>query len=216
MFNRIVVNVIHVPLEIDLITDRVLPESLLPHAAQAFAPLAGRDASFTRITLQIGSGEGFFYLPPTHGEVCVSGRERPKTVHVVRQEDDGVKLERAARSYVLDGLVEKVSGSGILEHWPASIRNQREEERPAGNERSSVPRHEIRSSRMSGLGTRPTWVDGKMPFMDRARFTRHYDAFVGCVIHAPTFHFARWITDWTSFQKLSTKNANTEHSPNDR
>jgi len=35
-------NVIHVPLEIELIANRVLPESLLPHAAKAFAPLAGR------------------------------------------------------------------------------------------------------------------------------------------------------------------------------
>jgi len=114
MFNRVVVNVIQVTPEVRLVANRVLPESLLPHAAQAFAPLAGRDASFTRITLHVGSGERFLYLPPAHGEVCVSGRERPKTVHVVRQEDDGVKLERAARSYVLNGFVEKISGSGIL------------------------------------------------------------------------------------------------------
>lgn len=43
MFDRVVMNVVHVPDEISLVADLVLPESFLPNAAFAVLDAGGRD-----------------------------------------------------------------------------------------------------------------------------------------------------------------------------
>ena len=43
VFDRVIMNVIDVALQIELVPDGVLPKSLLPHTAQALALLAMRN-----------------------------------------------------------------------------------------------------------------------------------------------------------------------------
>jgi hypothetical protein len=74
MLHRVVMNVIHVPLEIELIPNRVLPESLLPHAAKTLGALTRGHVCFQPPFSRIPPCEVLFDLTPPGGKVVVTSR----------------------------------------------------------------------------------------------------------------------------------------------
>lgn len=93
MFDRVVMNVIHVTTQIDVVTDQMLPITTLPNTAFAAddppitAPLLYRQA--TR--------KARFYLRPTICVVGIADRQALDTMQMIRQHHDRQQLERPNR-----------------------------------------------------------------------------------------------------------------------
>ena len=71
VFDRVVMNVIQVSLQVVFIPDHVLPETSLPHAAISVANTRGRARSFFAATVEPVARKTSFDRGPTAGKVSV-------------------------------------------------------------------------------------------------------------------------------------------------
>jgi len=89
VLDRIPMDIIHMPVEILIVADQVLPEAALPNA------------TFTSSRPAFGNPFGFFYSTrelafdqiPTSGKICIIRRKSPNAMQMVRQNDDRFHAE---------------------------------------------------------------------------------------------------------------------------
>jgi hypothetical protein len=79
MFDRIPMDIIHVPVEVSVVSDQVLPESALPDTTLALIEPTLRNP----FGLRDSSGEPAFYQGPSYREIRIAGRKRPNTMKMV-------------------------------------------------------------------------------------------------------------------------------------
>lgn len=91
VFDRVVMDVIAVDVEIPLITKGMFPESALPNASFAFLLPSSRQA-FPR---REGSGKRGFDQPPSCGVVRIVRRQSPQAMQMIRENDDSVDVKRS-------------------------------------------------------------------------------------------------------------------------
>src|SRR4051812_1254613 len=90
MLDRIVMNVVRVTLEVSLIANRMLPETMLPDAA-----FSGRDPSARQaFTFWDAARECRLDSMPSRRKVGIAWRQRPRAVQMVRQHDNRIDSER--------------------------------------------------------------------------------------------------------------------------
>jgi len=94
VLNGIVMDVVAQPLKVRFISNRVFPESAMPEPA--FSMLGARHASAISNLRHVSKPmrESSLDDAPTRREVCVTIRQRPYRVQVIRQEDNSVDRER--------------------------------------------------------------------------------------------------------------------------
>lgn len=92
VLRRVEMNIIHMRGIIPVVSDRVFPEPPLPNATLAFADSAGRPMLSVRQAL----GEASLYGLPSGREIRVALRQCPDAMHVLRQHDPGINVERRA------------------------------------------------------------------------------------------------------------------------
>ena len=92
MFDRIVVNVVDVPLKISVVADGMLPVPPLPESSFTSRGLAGR----ARRIFHKASRKPRFDHAPTQRVVCIARRQRPDGVQVIWENADRDCLEREA------------------------------------------------------------------------------------------------------------------------
>ena len=115
VLDRIVVNVVAVSFVFHFITDRMLPEASLPHAAPpVLAPAVG-DRLLTPGDRQPRLRERLFQEGPATGEVAVAVGQRPNGMQVVRQHDDRTNLERPARGRRSQRFAQASPGVGLTQ-----------------------------------------------------------------------------------------------------
>ena len=91
VFDRVVMDVIAVDVEIPLIANRVFPEPALPDAPFAFLLPSSRQ-SFPR---REGSGKRCLDQPPSRGIVRIVRRQRPQAMKMIGENDDSVEVKRS-------------------------------------------------------------------------------------------------------------------------
>lgn len=91
VFHRVDVDVVEVPLVIEVVADQVFPIAALPDAA--FAP--GALSLGAGFGVGQAFGEGEFDRAPAHGEVVVARWQGPEAVHVFGEHDPGIDMEGA-------------------------------------------------------------------------------------------------------------------------
>src|SRR5713226_496271 len=88
VLDGVVVNVIHMRLKILFIPYGVLPEPPLPHIVFALRITFDRPAGTCQGTYKTGLDQ-----TPAVGVIGVGRRQRPDTMQMIRQNNDGVDLE---------------------------------------------------------------------------------------------------------------------------
>jgi len=134
---RIVVNVIYVTLIITFVADDVFPKTSLPNASFSLLS-APCGKSFFSGNL---CGKSRFDIMPSGGEIRVPGRQRPDTMKVIGQDNDGLDAEWSALAGRLENLPKFVNVFG-QEASAAFQQRNREKERAAGNKGAYVLRHD--------------------------------------------------------------------------
>jgi len=86
MLARVVVDVVHVPGEVGIVADAVLPEAALPDAALPAFLTAGREGLFRHQ----GAGEVRLDQAPAQPVAGITRRQGTERMQVVGQHDDGV------------------------------------------------------------------------------------------------------------------------------
>ena len=129
-------DVVHVALEICIIANGVLPISALPQTSLTFAEFARRTRSFNREAAR----EAALDQVPANGKICISGREGPHCMQVIRQDAYRKGFERMS---LLDGAVDIPEMIDMPnEEIARSIRKgDGEEEHAALNLGTTIPRH---------------------------------------------------------------------------
>jgi len=143
VLHRVVVDVVEVVFVVLLIFERMLPKLWLPHAA---SPITAA-ASGLRL-LRASQGEPrlreLLLDPcPTPGVLIVARRQRPDGMKMVGQQHNGVDHERPSRSARSQEASQQCSCRLITEKLRSPVCHQREEERSAGNIRTSPVGHGI-------------------------------------------------------------------------
>jgi hypothetical protein len=100
MLHRIEMDVIHMGRIIPFVPDRVFPKSPLPDAA--FPLPQGPDRSFR--SLRNPSGKTRLDFAHTPGKIGVAFGQGPLAVHMVRQYDPGIDMERPPRQFRSHGI----------------------------------------------------------------------------------------------------------------
>jgi hypothetical protein len=88
VLDRIEMHVVDVPLEISLVSNRVLPEAPLPEHVFAIAMTRHRHAVGHQPMREVR-----FDALPAAGEVGIACRQRPDGMQVIRQDHDGLDRE---------------------------------------------------------------------------------------------------------------------------
>ena len=143
VLHRIVMDVIHMAVEIVVVTNLMFPVARLPDAAPALSPLvgghgrfpaAGRRAHFDccRAWTQPSTREALFDFPPARGEIGVAFRQSPQGVQVVRQQHDGRHVEWTALPGLQNRSPQMGPCRGVGKDVAAWIGHPREEKRAAG------------------------------------------------------------------------------------
>jgi hypothetical protein len=137
MLHRVEMDVIHMPLQIGLVADRMFPVTPLPDST--LAPFV----SHTAAALVIRDAEAEIALDPLPAgrEIRVSLRQPPDPVHVLRQHDPSQRRERTPRPLPRDTPAQQID----LAHEqiiPAPLQQVHgEEPGPTRNPESSIVRH---------------------------------------------------------------------------
>ncbi len=105
VFDRVVMNVIAVDVEVPLITKGMFPESVLPNASFAFLLPSIRQA-FPR---REGSGKRGFDQPPSCGVVRIVRRQSPQAMQMIRENDDSVDVKRSLPPHGSEGGAQGVN-----------------------------------------------------------------------------------------------------------
>jgi hypothetical protein len=92
MLHRIEVDVVDMPRQVGLVTDRVLPIAALPQSFLAFSDVSRRSRCRG---WKSARNPGFDQIP-ARGKIRVILRQRPDGVQVIRQDADRNCLERVA------------------------------------------------------------------------------------------------------------------------
>jgi hypothetical protein len=153
VLDRIEVNVIAMPLEIALIPQGMFPVPPLPDAAFAF-PLAA--IRYPLACLDATREERLDQAPPRR-IVCISRRQGPDSVQMVRQDHDRIERERMARPHIAKSFPQQTDSLRKQARAPVSQVN-REEEASAGNEVPPIVRHRQMLERPSERKQADRWV----------------------------------------------------------
>jgi len=86
----IVMDIVHVPVQIHFVADRVLPETALPQ--RILAASIALDRQPTRDDV---AAEQTLDPPPAAGEICIFLRKRHDDVQMIRKDHDGIDGEWA-------------------------------------------------------------------------------------------------------------------------
>jgi len=140
VFNRIVMDVIKMPLKVALVLDCVFPESALPYVG--FPAISPRTlAEFSRGPDIKGAGEFDLDPPNSPGKIGVAGRQRPEEVNMVGQDHRRDDLEGLLSPDAPERLAQQFDPLRRLKDRPALMRHQREEERSPRRVSPPVIRH---------------------------------------------------------------------------
>ena len=96
VFDRVVMNIIAVDIEIPLITKGMFPGPALPDAPASIAMAGIRQRLFVAVRRQPGLGEVFFDRAPAFGIIGIVQRQGSDGVQVIGQHDQGVHPKRPA------------------------------------------------------------------------------------------------------------------------
>ena len=139
--DRVVVNVIHMPIVISFIPNHVLPEAPLPHTAFLAFPsgvaTGGLDASAGKVR----TGEATLDQPPAKGEPRIARRQCPDAMQVIRQHHDGLDCKGVPLINFPKRRAQRIQGSCFSQNPATGIGHYREEKRRPGHDESSILRH---------------------------------------------------------------------------
>jgi len=141
MLDRVVVDVIHMPLEVRLITDDMLPETPLPNRAFFRAQSSGIRRRFGLMTE--GSAESTLDESPSHREIRISSRERPDTVEMIGQNDNGVDRKRVRLHHLPERTSQQLHMRRSCQDPCPSVRDNGEKIHASFNAGSQVTLGEI-------------------------------------------------------------------------
>jgi hypothetical protein len=136
MLDRIVMNILDVLDEIVVVSNLMLPETTLPHRFLLFAlPRFGNLALGCDCTMP---AEMALDQPPAGGKAGIANRQHPYTVKVLRQNHDGIDLERVMAHRVAECLAQQCDVFvGTQERTPV-VGDNREKEGPTGRFGSTI------------------------------------------------------------------------------
>ena len=136
MFDRVVMDVIHMAGEVGFVADLMFPISVLPHGL--FALLQSRSIGGAAACIRAMLGERALDQTPASREVGIVGRQGPDAVKMIRHDHDGVDLERTRLANGSEGIAQHVDGFSRSQNRPAAIRHEGEEEGAAGDDGASI------------------------------------------------------------------------------
>jgi len=131
VFDRIVMDIIHMSAPIRFIPDKVFPKPALPH--RGFAAAVDR--------CNRCAGYEVFDQAPAGGEISVILGQLPDAVQMVRQDDDGIDGERSFGHYPAECISQAVDGSGVRKDRAPVVGDHGEEEASAMGGGSAVVAH---------------------------------------------------------------------------
>jgi len=105
VFDRIVVEIVAVNIEIPLIANRMFPEPALPNAPFAFL-LSSIRQPFPR---REGSGKRCLDQPPSRGVVRIVRRQGPQAMKMVGEDNDSVDVKRSLPPHGSEGGAQGVN-----------------------------------------------------------------------------------------------------------
>ncbi len=109
MFHRIVVNVIHMPVEIQLIPDGMFPETSLPYRSFSLFDMR-RVPFFSRPNVQqICFCKQPFNFFPSNREIAIIFRELPNTMQMIRQQTNGLSSKGESLLRILPNSPKDIS-----------------------------------------------------------------------------------------------------------
>jgi len=141
MFYRIPMKIIQVALKIQIIPNKMVPESSLPYAA--FAALGRRFADWSVISSQIAAlaADGSLNNRPTGTEIIIILRKRPDGMEVIGQQHPGIDSKRQRLPDLLNPLSQGGPDTVVNQERSASKRDHGKEIAAAFYSDSSVFRH---------------------------------------------------------------------------
>ena len=156
MLHRVPMDVIDMPVEVGLITDEMFPESMLPQGA--LVPFSSaRIHPFRSIEPGLATLRDHpLDDTPTVGEILISGRQCPESMHVVGQQHPTLDHKRMGRTKRSDRFPQGRVHIDIGEKGLAPIGVDGEEIGASRHMGATVIRHGGIIAAMNGAGTRPT------------------------------------------------------------
>ena len=136
MFDRVVMDVIHMAGEVGFIADLMFPISMLPDGL--FALLQARRIGRAPVCIRAMLGERALDQTPASREIRIVRRQRPDAVKMVKHDHDGVDLERTRSANGAESIAKYVDGFSRSQNRPAAIRHEGEEDSAAGNDCASI------------------------------------------------------------------------------
>ena len=133
--------IIQVVLEIQIIPNKMVPESSLPDAA--FAALGRRFLGWSVLSSQIAAlaADGSLNDRPTGTEIIIIFRQRPDGMKVIRQQHPGLDGEGQGLPHLLNPLSQGGPDMVVNQEWSASKRDHGKEIAAAFYSDSAVFRH---------------------------------------------------------------------------
>ncbi len=139
VFDRVEVDVVHVPLQIAIITNLVLDEPTLPDRAFPLPLTRGGHRRQGDTCREDRSGESRLDKSPSRRVVVVSRRQLPHAMQMVRQEHHGNRFERAFSTRLFQRPAQQWSGAFRRKHPAPTVGDQREGDDAAGLSPASIP-----------------------------------------------------------------------------
>jgi hypothetical protein len=146
MLHRIYMAVFDVAGVIGIVTHQVLPESALPDAAFVASLTHGAEP----FLLRQGLRESHLDQAPACGKIRVVLRQRPDRVNVIRQDDNGVDLERIVAPRVGNRAAQRVDVIDELRFAPFQQIDSKEQ-RSTGNAGAAIIWHRAILCESGGL-----------------------------------------------------------------
>ena len=141
MFDRVPMNVIHVPVEIVFITDQMIPEPMMPK--RALLTLASpRIQPFRTIqAFPATLGNDPFNHAPARRKIGIIGRQAPNAMQMIGQQYPGNNFERLGLPGELYPLAQRGPDIVIGQETLPAERNHRKKIQPARHINPSIIRH---------------------------------------------------------------------------
>ena len=129
MFDRVVMDVIHVADKVGLVAYLILPLAMLPDGLLAFLSSCHVRAMLCESGLD---------QAPAGREVGIARRQVPDTVKMIGHDDNGINVERTRLTNVSKSIAQRTYGFVRRQNGAAKIRHKREEESAARNDGTSI------------------------------------------------------------------------------
>jgi hypothetical protein len=107
MLDRVEMDVIDVMLYVGRIPDGVLPETPCPEAALTLRTFRHAEADSSEFSCEVRLDQ-----PPTHRIGRIAFGQTPDRMHMIRQHDDGDRLERVSCPHLTHRLPEQIDMAG--------------------------------------------------------------------------------------------------------